>query len=296
MMPNMPFLEERLRRAAHRQLPSAVAEQWISLIRPAVRLRHRTKGRRLVGQLGGLPSLPPQVPWPVWEDRGSLNFVAALDCAHLPAASLDLAVPQAGSLLFFYLDPEDGLFDPDYPPDMVTGEPATLAGAQVLYVPPDAVTVERQAPFDVDPYERVELTAQLMATGPDFSHPELRAATRNLPAWEQRFMDEPGSGYGLRDELAACLPPPRHWLGGHALPVQDAVEMEVAYTHLSGRVPWQDPALQQEGCGWRLLAQFDSDDLAGMRWGDIGTLYWLIRPHDLAAHRFGAASFTWQCT
>lgn len=32
--------------------------------------------------------------------------------------------------------------------------------------------------------------------------------------------------------------------------------------------------------------------VAGMMWGDVGTLYWLIRPEDLAARDFGASSFT----
>ena len=28
------------------------------------------------------------------------------------------------------------------------------------------------------------------------------------------------------------------------------------------------------------------DDAANMMWGDVGTLYWMIRPEDLAARRF----------
>ncbi|MEU9448730.1 DUF1963 domain-containing protein [Streptomyces sp. NPDC048277] len=49
----------------------------------------------------------------------------------------------------------------------------------------------------------------------------------------------------------------------------------------------------------RLLAQFDSDSDsdsdARMTWGGEGTLYWLIRPEDLAAHRFDQARLTVQC-
>lgn len=32
-----------------------------------------------------------------------------------------------------------------------------------------------------------------------------------------------------------------------------------------------------------------------LMWGDAGTVYWLIRPADLAAGRFEEAMFTWQC-
>ncbi|MDH6436662.1 uncharacterized protein YwqG [Streptomyces sp. SAI-144] len=32
-----------------------------------------------------------------------------------------------------------------------------------------------------------------------------------------------------------------------------------------------------------------------MEWGDVAALYWLIRPEDLAAHRFGQVPLTMQC-
>src|SRR5262249_29738319 len=48
--------------------------------------------------------------------------------------------------------------------------------------------------------------------------------------------------------------------------------------------------------GWRLLAQVDSDDAAKMMWGDLGKLYFMIRPGDLQARQFGQARFTLQCS
>ncbi|MFA7763935.1 DUF1963 domain-containing protein [Streptomyces sp. NRRL S-448] len=44
-----------------------------------------------------------------------------------------------------------------------------------------------------------------------------------------------------------------------------------------------------------LLAPIDTADEADMMWGNVDTLYWLIRPADLAAGRFDEASFAWQC-
>jgi uncharacterized protein YwqG len=32
-----------------------------------------------------------------------------------------------------------------------------------------------------------------------------------------------------------------------------------------------------------------------MQWGDLGSLYWVIRPDDLAHRRFEAAGFEYQC-
>jgi uncharacterized protein YwqG len=33
-----------------------------------------------------------------------------------------------------------------------------------------------------------------------------------------------------------------------------------------------------------------------MMWGDVGVLYWMARPEDLANDTFTQISFTWQCS
>ncbi len=110
-------------------------------------------------------------------------------------------------------------------------------------------------------------------------------------------MNDWSNGDAFRHALWELTPsPPDHRLGGHAKPIQDAVELDVAHAQLRGEVPYGDPALHEEAQRRALLAQFDSDHWAGMMWGDCGTLCWLIRPGDLAARRFEEASFTWQCT
>ncbi|MFF8196557.1 DUF1963 domain-containing protein [Streptomyces bobili] len=86
-----------------------------------------------------------------------------------------------------------------------------------------------------------------------------------------------------------------HQIGGHAIPVQGPVEYEIANGALGSTHSWGDKAHEQEAERWVLLAQFDSDSDAKMEWGDAGTLYWLIRPEDLAAHRFGQVRLTVQC-
>lgn len=65
------------------------------------------------------------------------------------------------------------------------------------------------------------------------------------------------------------------------------------WTSLGRGVAWRGVA--EEARRWTLLAQIDSDREADLRWGDVGTPYWLIHPEDLAARDFGAARFTWQC-
>ncbi|MFJ8668222.1 DUF1963 domain-containing protein [Streptomyces sp. NPDC093600] len=48
--------------------------------------------------------MPASAEWPVWEGHGPLSFVASIDCARLPTAALDIDLPEAGALLFFYFD------------------------------------------------------------------------------------------------------------------------------------------------------------------------------------------------
>lgn len=285
---------------ARRHLPPEVAERWIALVRPAVHLRACRGGRKRVGQLGGCPGLPDGMVWPEWEGEGSLNFVASIECDQLPQDGLDIALPDSGTLLLFYFDSEAGYFDPEYPPRtvMVT-DPESLAGARVLFVPAGESTVECATPADIDPYDFVPLTADPILTGPDWSHPAFRAACQDLSDANHAFLDDHGNGDAFVSALRKLMPTPCHQVGGHALPVQDAVEVDVARARLNARAPFDDPtwqALQREGQRWTPLAQIDSDREAGMMWGDVGTLYWLMRPEDLAAGDFQASSFTWQCT
>ncbi|GAA0533157.1 hypothetical protein GCM10010172_12510 [Paractinoplanes ferrugineus] len=46
---------------------------------------------------------------------------------------------------------------------------------------------------------------------------------------------------------------------------------------------------------WTSLVQIDSDNDTEMVWGDCGSLYWVRRRDDLAAGRFDAAAFIFQC-
>src|SRR6266702_1517091 len=98
--------------------------------------RHATStagpGARVAAALGGQPGLPDSVARPVWENHGPLSFVAAIDCASLTAVPLDITLPRTGVLLFFYFDGQHG----NYAATVGFWDPATLAGARVLHVPP----------------------------------------------------------------------------------------------------------------------------------------------------------------
>jgi uncharacterized protein YwqG len=241
----------------------------------------------VVGQLGGRPDLPRDVGWPRWKGQGWLGFVGAIECDSLPSDHLDIALPGGGTLLFFY---HDG--------DEVVGPwaPETQAGARVVYVPGGVPTSPRQAPSGVPTYRHVPLAAEPTITGPDWDHPALKAAVAQLSTHDRDFMNDPFNSDPFRQAFAEHVARPIHRVGGYAYPIQDAVEVETAQVVLGGQVDYTDPDLYEEARRWTLLAQIDSDDDAGMCWGDVGTLYWLIRPEDLHAHRFEQALFAWQCT
>ncbi|TVT62612.1 DUF1963 domain-containing protein [Amycolatopsis rhizosphaerae] len=292
----VPGHEDRLVELARGQLPDAVAEAWIALFRPAVRLIAVGSGVA-VGHLGGNPSLPVGMPWPVWPDVGPLTHVASLDCGSLPREALDIPLPAAGRLLFFYFDGRYQLDHDD--PWLDMAEPDQPEGAQVVFIPDGVAVRERSAPPGLRPYPRVDLAGVPMMTGPQREHILLDQVS--VPGGLSLAEAVDGlsvNGYAGTDVFCEVVYQvdegrwPNHQVGGFSDPWQGAAESEIAGLVLDG-VPWGDPRFAEEAARWVLLAQFDSD--GEMLWGDAGALYWLIRRDDLAAGRFDRARFTMQC-
>ncbi|WP_101392080.1 YwqG family protein [Streptomyces sp. TLI_146] len=269
---------------ARTHLPADMAARWLTLLRPGAGLAKAEPGEPLAGRLGGAPELPEGEEWPVWEGQGPLAFVARVDCAALPVHVLDIPLPADGTLSFFYFDGQIDDGEAFVAPD----EPETWAGARVIYAPAGAKVTERPTPAGLEAYPEVPLTARLEPTAPDIWHPVVERTVGVDPrgeGWPSAFTD------ALYDHSAG----PGHRVGGHADPVQNPVEFEVAHGVLGKDVRWDDPRVAEEAERWVLLAQFDTDDDADMMWGDCGALYWLIRPQDLAERRFDRAMCTMQC-
>ncbi|MCX5297948.1 YwqG family protein [Streptomyces sp. NBC_00193] len=281
---------DAFRALASQHLSPQETEKWIGLLRPGARLEVAAGMDDVVGRLGGLPALPIASQWPAWEGHGPLSFIASIDCARLPKASLDIDLPEAGTLLFFYFD---GQLD-DGEALVLAEDRASWAGARVLHVAADEKVAEREAPAGLKPYPAVQLTARAQMTATEPWHPRVRDAFAPGAPLGNRY-DHPVCAQDFLDALWEFGGEVGHQIGGHAHSVQNPVEIEVAEAVLDGEVPWHDPRLSEETDNWVLLAQFDSEDTADMMWGDAGVLYWLIRPQDLAERRFERAMFTWQC-
>ncbi|MFJ9628892.1 YwqG family protein [Streptomyces sp. NPDC101175] len=284
---------DRYARLAADHLPAGLAERWTALLRPCVRLRRTPDPERAVATLGGTPDLPLGTAWPTWPGRGPLSFVASVRCAALPPEALPPGFPPDGTLLFFFHYDDQGTggagtFHSIY-------DPGTWAGAQVLHVAAGTPVHPAPVPRELEPYPRTHLAAEVESSAPDLWLPQVRAALLgDGRPWPGPRETEPRLRSFRRafDRLRSRT---GHQLGGHAVPVQGPVEYEVADAELGPGRPWGDPLLDREAERWLVLAQLDSDDDAGMTWGDTGTLYWLIRPEDLTTRRFDRVRLVLQC-
>ncbi|GAB3741858.1 DUF1963 domain-containing protein [Amycolatopsis oliviviridis] len=277
----------RLGALAHERLPADLATRWTDLFRPGIRLDSGGGGAS-VARLGGNPSLPSGTEWPECEGW-PLDFVAAIDCAALPREFLTIALPERGTLLFFVLDPlrHSGEDWQDLSNVAFTG--------QVLFVPADVAVAERKPPADRVPYPGRTLFAEVVATAPEGEHTLMDTTETSAGVSLSEAAEEAhDSGSGVFGELVwdAYGHLPQHQVGGFALPIQGAVENDVAADVLGA---WNHPRVPEEAGHWLLLAQIDSDQDAEMTWGDVGMLYWMIRDDDLAAGRFEAARCVMQC-
>lgn len=288
----MQISESPLAEAGRLYFSPADAETWINLLRPGFHLRALNEGEDPVGYVGGIPQLPADVEWPVWEGHGPLNFIAAFDCARVPTKDLDIPLPESGTLLFFYYD---GLGDSSVAfddPDSV------FNGTRVLHVPADAELGEATAPEGTSPFPRLDLGGELIATAPDNENTTLIAAYGD-PNDPVAYVDYPTTdpeGTGFWDDVSAFRRDnwPHHRVGGYSLPVQGAVEPEGARAFHPGKEQEAETARKELATDLVLLIQIDSDPRVGMAWADAGRLYWMIRREDLAAGRFDKTTFTWQ--
>lgn len=267
----------------HKHLPVAAQQDFLALLRPALRLEHAVAGDPVVGQLGGLPSLPIN-SWPVWDGHGPLSHVLTLECDLAAAMLPELGLPATGRLAFFYFD---GAFD-DFTSAVGTWDPTTRPGSRVMHLRPDQAAphdrmhLATPAPPGLTPFPAVALTAVRTVSWPGPQSPIAEAV------WVRAGLVGPRPGVPAPPvealyEALHQLPHggyDTHQVGGHACPQQNAVEMDVEQLHrglTSEPFEWDDPVVQAAATGWQLVLQVASDDAAGMMWGDVGQLYYLTR-------------------
>lgn len=261
------------------------------LARGAVSLRPNgpTGAESQGSRLGGLPALPPSVPWPRHDGR-SLAFVAQVDLGAQPRAVVDEGLPGDGLLLFFY-DAEQSTWGFD---------PKDLGSFAVIYVSdPTETVVVPDSPPDVPEHARYRacgLMSQEVWTLPPWESvlvDDLRLNEDQMDAYQNVLESLAGDdGWASR-----CL------LGGYPDQIQGDMMLECALVsaglYCGDATAYQNPRLpefRKDAGQWRLLLQVPSTDAAGMMWGDVGCLYYWIRDEDLRARRFERTWMILQCS
>jgi uncharacterized protein YwqG len=299
------------------------------LLLPSIRIRTNRlayDGSKLASKFGGLPLMPPDLPWPTWDPRpcyqsqirryeqsiasspGSPNAYLdkalaemrskmttdAVPLAFLGQVLLDelpklplFELPRTGRLLFFYdLQTDPGSFDP-----------ASRGSGKVLYVSDTSRDTIRPAPPSLPPDWSFTHTATMNFendwTVPD--DPRSERVAYEYRTHGERYLKLLADLYGERG--------PIHRLGGHSQPVQNDMRLEAQLvTHglyCGDAAGYKDPraeALKDGAKDWQLLLQIDTDeDGFGWMWGDAGMFYIWIRQQDLAAQNFDHVFCSMQC-
>jgi uncharacterized protein YwqG len=298
--------------------------EWLTWRPPLAETLEASRAARGRTRLGGVPVVGEGFSWPRRaRTRGRhgdeiragrpLTFVAQVNLAEVPStgpAGGVLDLPRRGVLSFF-CDEESLPF----------GGPDDSDAFAVAYVPldPDGESETRLADvpdglggFD-DRGNRwgmpgvVALEAlpelALPAPFPDevramgLSDAEADAYWRLTEDLEREGARVPA---GVADAPGTARYPPVHRLGGAPHEIQNPMEAECELVR-RGEDPHALPYSRQEEVAgeakarWRLLLQVDSDETAGLMWGDAGMLYYWIRDDDLAARRFDRAWCVMQC-
>lgn len=237
-------------------------------------------------RIGGCPDVPEDFEWPRFENH-PLSFIAQLNLAEISIWDIDLDLPKTGSLLFFY----------DCQQRTWGFAPRDQGSAFVLYSSCDPAQLKRvPLPSDIDKMG----VFNCCSVG-------FRPAN-NYPSYDSIFFtpelteDERNRLFEYQEQQRAIDSGPLHRIGGHADCVQNPMELDCALVtnglYCGDGSGYNDPRrkeLESDAENWRLLLQIDSDDHAGMMWGDVGMIYYWMNKSDLNGRRFERSWLILQC-
>lgn len=233
--------------------------------------------------LGGSPRLPPAVPWPEWQGR-KLAFLARISLSEVHRTRQIDWLPPNGALLFFY-DTEEQPWGFD---------PKDRGSCVVLHTSDLEAPIQAGVDQGDQCFPRVNVAFREIATFPSTERPSVDALG---------LSDEEREAYwDILDAPFAGLP--KHQLTGLPSPVQgDSMELECQLVsnglYCGNSSGYNDPrakSLEAGAADWRLLLQLDTDEDAGIMWGDCGTLYFWVRAEEAAAGNFQNSWLILQCS
>jgi len=250
----------------------------------AIHLAHSESPLGL-SKLGGLPNVDSSFVWPIWKDR-PLGFLGQIDLSALPRISDCEPFPSSGLLYFFY-DQDQSTWGFD---------PKDIGSWKVLYSPDMNSHPEAECPLGLPAesiFQEIFLSPQQRITYPTFER--LKIDTREYTPRE----------FDIEEHMRNKARPegPEHQIGGYPNPMQgDEMELDAQLASnglycgdSSGYNDIRASSLKDGSKDWQLLLQLDSDDPAGMMWGDAGMIYFWIKTQDLMAHDFSKVWMVLQC-
>jgi uncharacterized protein YwqG len=232
-----------------------------------------------VSKLGGSPDLPLNYEWP-HNGEFPMAFIAQINLAEAAQYDNQELLPDSG-MLYFFLDYAH-LYDTWRTPSDVQNVLYTegvLTHLQCRAMPPPLP--EWLLPWNrphYGPYQPCSIAFSADLTLPDYLpyydaswHSRIR---ERLGPITEPFTEEAREAYG---DVQRRLRGPAYNINrmlGHPDPIQgiNVFPEEV------------------------LLLQVDSEDDAGMMWGDVGRLYWWMQRDELARRDFSSVKFDEQCS
>jgi uncharacterized protein YwqG len=232
-------------------------------------------------KIGGRPYLPPGEAWPsLGPGRPELFLLAQLNFSQLPAIA---GFPGEGLLQFFIAG--DDTHGMDY------REPSVGRGHRVIFWPEVASGTDPVHASGPD-LERAVEYMDVPFTVTEGVRLAGHATAQPMPLDDFRFEST------FREFLTTPAGAPA------AQSLSRAGEMNLAHVFASGghrmggypRFIHHDPRRRDYLAGFTtLLLQLDSDESAGITWGDGGTGGFFIEPDRLAARDFSRVLYCWDC-
>jgi len=269
---------------------AARGPELLATVRPCIQLKVSPADESQItpgtARIGGIPDLPAGAVWPVWRD-GPLAFIAQLNLSELASFQAAKVLPNSGHLYFFYhAEQKTWGFDPN-----------DRGSWHVFYAKPDAALARVKPPKDLNRDGRFRacvLEYREILTLPPIESADIEAFHLTE---EQR-----DAYFDVYQSLSESNDASPSRVLGHPNPIQGDMQTECALVtgglFVGDASGYKDPRraeLQAGARDWRLLLQVDSEDAAGMMWGDGGSLYYWINERDLAAQDFSRTWMILQC-
>ena len=266
--------EQRIRDAIENYGFGWKVDQLMEAARPAIRLNsERTNLDSLpigASRMGGLPDLPPDLPWPDFEGR-PLEFLAQINFAESAAAAHLDGLPDNGWLVIFH-DMNQSAFHGRnlWHGTFFDAEAASLR--RVTLAEPGGRGLGLGGhDNDGDLPEGMDFHACAVRPEPWTCLPDKDAF---MAAGIEGGGDPTGDWYDLQEGFDSPHEP-YHLLGGVPMPVQG------------------DP---RPADYWFQLLQISTDlEGPGWMWGDMGRMYFMTTAKGLAARDFAQVRGSWDC-